>query len=46
MPPKEEWWVVLADFGISKRADESTGPTTVVKGTAMFMAPELLGYLD
>jgi WD40 repeat protein len=46
MPPEEKWWIVLADFGISKRADESSGPTTAIKGTATFMAPELLGYLD
>jgi WD40 repeat protein len=46
MPPDEKWWIVLADFGISKRADESNGPTTTVKGTATFMAPELLGFLD
>ncbi|KAH8696945.1 kinase-like domain-containing protein, partial [Phaeosphaeriaceae sp. PMI808] len=46
MPPNEKWWIVLADFGISKRADESNGPTTTVKGTATFMAPELLGFLD
>ncbi|KAF7511988.1 hypothetical protein GJ744_002701 [Endocarpon pusillum] len=46
IPPKEKWWIVLADFGISKRADESNGPTTAIKGTVTFMAPELLGYLD
>ena len=46
MPPEEKWWIVLADFGISKRADESNGPTTSIKGTTTFMAPELLGYLD
>ncbi|KAF7512426.1 hypothetical protein GJ744_001361 [Endocarpon pusillum] len=45
-PPEEKWWIVLADFGISKRADNSNGPTTVIKGTTTFMAPELLGYLD
>lgn len=46
MPPEEKWWIVLADFGISKRADENNGPTTVIGGTTAFMAPELLGYLD
>jgi WD40 repeat protein len=44
MPPTDKWWIVLADFGISKRADEVTGPTTTIKGTDGFMAPELLGY--
>jgi serine/threonine protein kinase len=46
MPPEEKWWVVLADFGISKRADERNGTTSAVKGTTAFMAPELLGFLD
>lgn len=46
MPPEEKWWIVLADFGISKRVDDSNGPTTTIKGTASFMAPELLGFLD
>lgn len=46
MPPGERWWVVLADFGISKKAEESNGPTTAIQGTTAFMAPELLGYLD
>jgi serine/threonine protein kinase len=44
MPPTDNWWIVLADFGISKRADEANGPTTAIKGTDGFMAPELLGF--
>jgi WD40 repeat protein len=44
MPPNEHWWIVLADFGISKRADEGTAPTTVIKGTDGYKAPELLGF--
>ncbi|KAF2012678.1 WD40 repeat-like protein [Aaosphaeria arxii CBS 175.79] len=46
MPPDEKWWIVLADFGISKRADGSNGPTSAAKGTLMFMAPELRGFQD
>jgi serine/threonine protein kinase len=46
MPPEGKWWIVLADFGISKRADESNESTTTIKGTSTFMAPELLGFLD
>jgi serine/threonine protein kinase len=45
MPPREKWWVVLADFGISKRADESNEITTVIKGTNGFLAPELQGIV-
>jgi hypothetical protein len=33
--------VKIADFGISKRAEDGNGPSTV-KGTLQFMAPELL----
>jgi WD40 repeat protein len=36
--------VKLADFGISKRAEDGNGPSTV-KGTLEFMAPELLGWV-
>ena len=42
--PPENWWVKLADFGISKRAEEGAGASTV-KGTLEFMAPELLGFI-
>jgi WD40 repeat protein len=44
MPPTEYWWIVLADFGISKRANEDNAPTTTIKGTDGFKAPELLGF--
>jgi serine/threonine protein kinase len=44
MPPEEKWWIVLADFGISKRADESNAPTTKIGGTDGYKAPELLGF--
>jgi serine/threonine protein kinase len=36
--------VKLADFGISKRAEDGNGPS-MVKGTIEFMAPELLGWV-
>ncbi|KAF2103106.1 kinase-like protein [Rhizodiscina lignyota] len=41
--PPAEWWVKLGDFGISNRAADRGGPSTV-KGTLEFMAPELLGF--
>lgn len=37
--PPEKWWVKLADFGISKRVEDCTGPTTK-KGTPGFVPPE------
>lgn len=40
-PENEKWWVKIGDFGISKRAENNNGPSTV-KGTLGFMAPELL----
>jgi serine/threonine protein kinase len=45
MPPDGRWRIVLSDFGISKRVDEGNGPTSTVKGTRVYMAPELLGFL-
>ena len=40
--PGPSWWVKIADFGISKRMEGSTGLRTVI-GTNGYMAPELLG---
>ncbi|KAF2476874.1 kinase-like protein [Lindgomyces ingoldianus] len=40
-PDNEKWWVKIGDFGISKRAEDGNGPSTV-KGTFGFMAPEVL----
>ncbi len=37
-----EWWVKIADFGVSKRT-ESTALRTHV-GTLPYMAPEVLGF--
>ncbi|KAL9084942.1 MAG: hypothetical protein Q9165_007808 [Trypethelium subeluteriae] len=42
--PPEAWWVKLTDFGISKRAGDQIGHSTV-KGTLEFMAPEMLGFI-
>jgi calcium/calmodulin-dependent protein kinase I len=39
-----EWWVKIADFGISKRATEGLTALRTFAGTLEFMAPELLGY--
>lgn len=35
------WWVKVADFGISKRAKEASGMTTLM-GTPEYMTPEML----
>jgi serine/threonine protein kinase len=42
-PP--EWWVKLADFGLSKRLTDTTAYHTKT-GTQSYMAPEILSYLD
>jgi serine/threonine protein kinase len=42
-PP--QWWVKLADFGLSKRLTESTAYRTMT-GTLSYMAPEIHPYLD
>jgi serine/threonine protein kinase len=40
--PPEPWWVKLADFGISKRTDETVTTESELVGTQEYMAPELL----
>ena len=40
-----EWWVKLADFGISKRATEEHTSLRTQVGTPAFMAPEVLGFV-
>ncbi|CEO60026.1 hypothetical protein PMG11_04669 [Penicillium brasilianum] len=38
--PPSQWWVKLADFGISKRIEEASGGSTL-HGTLGYIAPEL-----
>lgn len=38
--PPSQWWVKLADFGISKRIEEASGGSTL-HGTPGYIAPEL-----
>ncbi|PVH75199.1 Pkinase-domain-containing protein, partial [Cadophora sp. DSE1049] len=40
-----DWWVKLADFGLSKRLTDSTAFNTK-GGTQSYMAPEILNYLS
>ncbi|KAF2269337.1 kinase-like protein [Lojkania enalia] len=44
--PPEGWWVKIADFGISKRAENVTLTASTTKGTPGYMAPELQGFLS
>lgn len=41
--PPGDWWVKIADLGLSKRAESAVGSTTV-RGTENFMAPETRGF--
>ncbi|KAJ0424924.1 kinase-like domain-containing protein [Aspergillus carlsbadensis] len=43
--PPNDWWVKIADFGISKRIEDGIGLPTMTKGTPGYMAPELLGFI-
>ncbi|KAJ5974082.1 kinase-like domain-containing protein [Penicillium waksmanii] len=43
--PPQEWWIKIADFGISKRMEESPETSTTLRGTAGFIAPELYGFI-
>ncbi|KAJ5926171.1 hypothetical protein N7516_007944 [Penicillium verrucosum] len=42
--PPNDWWVKIADFGISKRVEDSLGKSTTIKGTFGYIAPELFGF--
>lgn len=41
-----DWWVKIADFGISKRATEGLTVLHTQTGTPAFAAPEVLGYFQ
>ncbi|OKL64436.1 hypothetical protein UA08_00881 [Talaromyces atroroseus] len=44
--PPDDWWVKIADFGISKRTEEGLGLSTTVKGTLGYIAPEVYGFTE
>ncbi|KAK5131028.1 hypothetical protein LTR08_001378 [Meristemomyces frigidus] len=41
-----DWWVKIADFGISKRATEGLTALRTAIYTPAFVAPEVLGYIQ
>ncbi|KAH8431091.1 uncharacterized protein LDX57_008752 [Aspergillus melleus] len=43
--PPDEWWVKIADFGISKRIEDEVGGSSTLKGTLGYIAPELHGFI-
>ncbi|PSN61895.1 kinase-like protein [Corynespora cassiicola Philippines] len=43
--PPEPWWVKIAGFGLTKRAEETTAGPSAPMGTSGYMAPELLDFL-
>ncbi|KAL8669334.1 MAG: hypothetical protein Q9168_006070 [Polycauliona sp. 1 TL-2023] len=43
-PSKSDWWVKIADFGISKRASDGLTELRTKIGTPAFAAPEVLGF--
>ncbi|KAJ6127856.1 hypothetical protein N7471_009073 [Penicillium samsonianum] len=42
--PPDDWWVKIADFGISKRIEDDLGKSTTMKGTPGYIAPELYEF--
>lgn len=44
MCPRPDWWVKIADFGISKRATEELTTLRILTGTPAFAAPEVLSF--
>ncbi|KAJ5389222.1 Tetratricopeptide-like helical [Penicillium cataractarum] len=45
-PPNGEWWMKLADFGITKRIEEGLGQYSTAKGTRRYIAPEVWGFVE
>ena len=41
-----DWWIKIADFGISKRATEGLTALRTLTGTPAFAAPEVLGFIQ
>ena len=41
-----DWWVKIADFGITKRAADGLTALRTVTGTPAFIAPEVLGFVQ
>ena len=41
-----DWWVKIADFGISKRAADGLTALRTLTGTPAFAAPEVLGLVQ
>ena len=41
-----DWWVKIADFGISKRATEGLTALRTQTGTPAFAAPEVIGFVQ
>ena len=41
-----DWWIKIADFGISKRTTEGLTALRTLTGTPAFAAPEVLGFIQ
>ena len=46
MCKRPDWWVKIADFGISKHATEELTALRTLTGTPAFAAPEILGFTE
>jgi len=44
--PAPNWWVKVADFGISKCHNDNTALHTLLTGDCEFAAPEIMGFTD
>ncbi|KAJ5371668.1 hypothetical protein N7517_003674 [Penicillium concentricum] len=44
--PPDDWWVKIADFGISKRIEDDIGKSTTMKGTKGYIAPEVYKLIE
>ncbi|KAF7544868.1 hypothetical protein G7Z17_g9615 [Cylindrodendrum hubeiense] len=43
--PDPDWWVKIADFGITKRAEQENTVLRTMIGTEGYLAPEVIGFI-
>jgi serine/threonine protein kinase len=44
--PPNDWWIKIADFGISRHIEDGLGVSNTLKDTPGYIAPELYGFTE
>ncbi|KAH7136865.1 kinase-like domain-containing protein, partial [Dactylonectria estremocensis] len=43
--PGRDWWIKIADFGITKRAEQDSTALRTLIGTEGYLAPDVIGFI-